>query len=66
MNNTVKFNWLKWGSAVVVFPFITFGPYGQWMAKFVARNQTKLGLATWPATIVEVLPTVLIFIIALF
>lgn len=64
--NTVKFNWLKWGSAVLVFPFITFGPYGQWMAKFIAENQTKMELATWSTTIVEILPTILVFSIAVF
>jgi membrane protease YdiL (CAAX protease family) len=68
MTQTGKFNWVKWLSAVLVVPFLVFGPVGSWLAT-QAANSSKggaEGLATWPVAIASMVIPIILMALAVF
>ncbi|WP_164940987.1 hypothetical protein [Weissella cibaria] len=42
MAKSEKFNWVKWVSAIVIFPLMVFGPIGGWMLKLTGMRNQRL------------------------
>ncbi|MCR8703989.1 hypothetical protein [Weissella cibaria] len=43
MAKSEKFNWVKWVSAIVIFPLMVFGPIEGWMLKLTGNAQSTTG-----------------------
>ena len=66
MAKSEKFNWVKWVSAIVIFPLMVFGPIGGWMLKLMGNGQSTTGLATWSASIAALVPATILLLVSIF